>query len=118
MVIWDLFERRHLFKARNPEGKLDDWCHLAEMHAVLGSPPVEFLARSERSHEFWDQDGTWKGAVPLPEYTLETHKERLQGDEKTDFLRFLRRMLAWAPEDRATAKELLFDPWLMRGLFK
>lgn len=62
--------------------------------------------------------GTWKGAVPLPEYTLETLEERLQGDDKTDFLRFLRRMLAWAPEDRATAKELLFDPWLMRGLFK
>ncbi|GES57283.1 kinase-like protein [Aspergillus terreus] len=88
------------------------------MHAVLGSPPVEFLARGERSLEFWHQDGTWKGAVPLPEYTLETLEERLQGDEKTDFLRFLRRMLCWAPEERATAKELSFDPWFMRGLFK
>jgi hypothetical protein len=27
-------------------------------------------------------------------------------------------MLCWLPEERATAKELLFDSWLMHGLFK
>ncbi|KAK1143748.1 hypothetical protein N8T08_006149 [Aspergillus melleus] len=101
MVIWDLFEHRHLFRARNPEGKLDDAYHLAEMQAILGAPPCH-----------------WKHAAPLPDYDLETLEERLEGDEKDDFLRFLRRMLCWLPEERATAKELLFDPWLMHGLFK
>lgn len=57
--IWDLFEHRHLFRARNPEGKLDDGYHLAEMQAVLGDPPPEFLARSERSLQFWDEMGLW-----------------------------------------------------------
>ncbi|GIK07106.1 hypothetical protein Aspvir_002761 [Aspergillus viridinutans] len=118
MVIWDLFEHGHLFRARNPEGKLDDGYHLAEMQAVLGDPPLEFLARSEKSLEFWDKNGKWKGAAPVPDYGLDTLEERLQGDEKDDFLRFLRRMLCWQPEDRATANELLFDPWLMHGLFK
>ncbi|KAF7169144.1 hypothetical protein CNMCM5623_001931 [Aspergillus felis] len=118
MVIWDLFEHRHLFRARNPEGKLDDGYHLAEMQAVLGDPPLEFLARSEKSLEFWDGNGKWKGAAPVPDYDLDTLEERLQGDEKDDFLRFLRRMICWQPEERATAKELLFDPWLMHGLFK
>ncbi|KAF4230465.1 hypothetical protein CNMCM8980_002688 [Aspergillus fumigatiaffinis] len=118
MVIWDLFEHRHLFRARNPEGRLDDGYHLAEMQAVLGDPPLEFLARSERSIEFWDENGKWKGAAPVPDYDLNTLEERLQGDEKDDFLRFLSRMLCWRPEERATAKELLFDPWLMQGLFK
>lgn len=47
------------------------------------------------------------------------HKlERLEGDEKEDFLRFLRRMLCWLPEERASTKDLQFDPWLMHGLFK
>jgi serine/threonine protein kinase len=141
MVIWDLFERRHLFRARNPERKLDDGYHLAEMQAVLGNPPLEFLAQSERSLQFWDKNGLcdiflpesftrrenltisgllgkWRGAAPVPDYNLDTLEERLQGDEKDEFLRFLRRMLCWQPEERATAKELLFDPWLMEGLFK
>ncbi|PLB50864.1 kinase-like protein, partial [Aspergillus steynii IBT 23096] len=118
MVIWDLFEHRHLFRARNPDHKLDDRYHLAEMQAVLGSPPLEFLARSERSRDFWDEKGQWKGAALVPDYNLEALEERLGGDEKDEFLRFLRRMLCWLPEERATAKELLFDPWLMQGLFK
>lgn len=62
--------------------------------------------------------GNWKGVTPLPDYNLETLEERLESDEKDDFLRFLRRMLCWIPEERATAEELLFDPWLMHGLFK
>lgn len=32
-------------------------------------------------------------------------------DQKKDFLRFIRRALAWRPEDRPTTKELLQDPW-------
>ncbi|KAB8213320.1 kinase-like domain-containing protein [Aspergillus novoparasiticus] len=118
MVIWDLFEHRHLFRARDPEGNLNDGYHLAEMQAVLGSAPPALLARSERSLQFWDENGKWKGTAPVPDYNLEALEQRLQGDEKGDFLRFLRRMICWLPEERATAKELLFDPWLMHGLFK
>ncbi|KAK2751712.1 hypothetical protein FQN54_008935 [Arachnomyces sp. PD_36] len=144
MLIWDLFEPHHLFKARNPDRKLDDGYHLAEMQAVLGCPPPEFLTRSGRGLQFWDNhglynfhsscplpsrykvtsindyvisvSGKWKEASPIPGHNLESLEERLQGGEKDDFLRFLRRMLSWQPEERATAKELLFDPWLMHGL--
>jgi serine/threonine protein kinase len=31
------------------------------------------------------------------------------------FLAFIRRALTWMPEERATAKELLKDPWLAEG---
>lgn len=55
--IWDLFEPRLLFRARNPDHELDDAYHLAEMKAVLGEPPLEFLARSETSCRFWDGNG-------------------------------------------------------------
>lgn len=54
--IWDLLERRHLFKARDYDRRLDDGVHLGEMHALLGSPPREFLARSEKCLQYWDED--------------------------------------------------------------
>ncbi|EED23885.1 protein kinase, putative [Talaromyces stipitatus ATCC 10500] len=116
-MTWDLFEHRHLFKARNPDRELDDSHHPAEMHVVLGKPPTDFLSRSEHSSRYWDKDRKWKGMAPHPDRGLETREERLQGDEKKDFLRFLRRMLCWLPEERATAKELIHDTWLMHGLF-
>ena len=33
-------------------------------------------------------------------------------EEAVLFLNFMRRMLCWLPEERATAKELKNDPWL------
>lgn len=41
---------------------------------------------------------------------MEALETRLQ--DKTGFLGFIRKALTWMPEDRATAKELLRDPWL------
>ena len=67
--IWDLFEHRHLFKARNPSRELDDGYHLAEIQAVLGSPPLKFLNRSERSLQFWDKYGSC--SHPLPRHFYE-----------------------------------------------
>lgn len=62
--------------------------------------------------------GNWIGSVPIPDRTLETLEQRLGGDEKSEFLCFLRRALCWLPEDRPTAKELLYDPWLMADIIK
>lgn len=67
--IWDLFEHNHLFKARNTENKLDDGCHLAEMMAILGDPPLDFLARSEKSRRFWYENGLCFLPLPLPMLT-------------------------------------------------
>jgi serine/threonine-protein kinase SRPK3 len=36
----------------------------------------------------------------------------LDGQERALFIKFAQRMLTWLPEKRATAKELLDDPWL------
>jgi serine/threonine-protein kinase SRPK3 len=36
----------------------------------------------------------------------------MTGEEKTMFLKFVRRMLRWDPGERGNAKELLKDPWL------
>ena len=36
--------------------------------------------------------------------------------DKEGFLRFMRRILTWLPEQRPSAKDLVFDPWLLDGL--
>jgi serine/threonine protein kinase len=44
---------------------------------------------------------------------LEAELTALEGEAKTDFLRFLRRMLQWDADKRTSAQELLKDPWLV-----
>jgi hypothetical protein len=43
---------------------------------------------------------------------LECTITTLSGEDKRLFLQFVGRMLRWLPEDRASAQELLGDPWL------
>lgn len=55
--------------------------------------------------------GKWLGLAPIPHTrTMQALESRLE--DKTNFLRFIQRALTWMPEERATAKELLQDPWL------
>jgi serine/threonine protein kinase len=99
---------------------------------MLGSPPMDMLERGARSNEFFDGEGetalpkyrlkltgvllgNWIADICIPQdLTLEKSEENLDGEEKEEFLQFVRCMLQWRPEDRWTAKELLGHPW-MRG---
>ena len=57
--------------------------------------------------------GQWRGAVLVPNPTsLEESEENLEGSNKEAFLRFMRKMLQWRPEERQTASQLLEDEWL------
>lgn len=47
--------------------------------------------------------------------SLEAEVKTLQGQEKAAFLALLRRMLQWRPENRASAHDLIRDPWLQVG---
>lgn len=55
--IWDLFENKYLFNARDENGNDSNLHHLAEMIALLGPPPKDFLERSEFAEEFFDSQG-------------------------------------------------------------
>ncbi|KAJ6036014.1 serine/threonine protein kinase [Penicillium herquei] len=112
VLTWDLFEQGHLFYARDSEKNGSDTHHLAEMIAVLGPPPEDVLHRSQYGNEFFDVNGKWKGSVEIPPISLEKLEDNLQGAQQDLFLSFVRKMLQWRPEDRASAKELLSDPWL------
>lgn len=82
------------------------------MIAVLGLPPLDYLQRTETSWKYFGRFGNWKGAVEIPKLSLKDSEEQLDGENRTLFLDFLRKMLHWVPEKRETAKQLLNHPWL------
>ncbi|MCJ1399440.1 hypothetical protein MMC11_002642 [Xylographa trunciseda] len=114
VMIWDLFEDKHLFNGIDPEEQeYSHRGHLAEMIAYIGLPPLELLCRSKVSSNYFDEDGVWNTAIDIPKgLSLENSEENLDGRKKELFLQFMRKMLCWVPEERKTARELLKDPWL------
>lgn len=49
---------------------------------------------------------------------LEQRETSLQGKEKDMFLRLVRKMLQWEPENRSSAIELEQDEWVQAELHK
>ncbi|KAL8967014.1 MAG: hypothetical protein Q9183_003108 [Haloplaca sp. 2 TL-2023] len=118
MVLWDLFQPKRLFRSRGSE-KYSEAHHLAEMIAIMGPPPLDFLGRcGEKSDEFWEKDGTWKDLAPIPDTSLEREDQRLEGEEKQQFITFMRKMLQWKPEDRQNAGGVYWDEWFLADLIE
>ncbi|KKZ60978.1 hypothetical protein EMCG_04402 [[Emmonsia] crescens] len=116
VLLWDLVSHRHLFHGRNSEGSVDESLRFAEMIAIMGPPPKEFLKRSDACQVFWDENGRWRNFAPIPDITLEGLAADIEGDDKKGFLNFLRKILRWLPEERPTAGELVYDEWVLKGL--
>ncbi|KAJ1324911.1 serine/threonine-protein kinase SRPK3 [Microdochium nivale] len=117
LLTWDLLEGKHLFNRRLPSRQASRGAHIARIVALLGNPPEDFLHRSKEFSEFFGDNGTLKSNHEVEQSTsLEAELETLKGQEKIMFLTFLRRMLQWRPEDRASAEELLGDPWLRENI--
>ncbi|KAJ5787427.1 kinase-like domain-containing protein [Penicillium paradoxum] len=116
MVAWDIVCPHTIIKGEVRDGIFDDGVHIAELVALLGHPPPEFLAKKHMGWVFWDESGRWKDMVPIPDRSLEKLATNIQGEDVEGFLRWLRRAFQWNPEDRPTVMEFLTDPWLMEGL--
>ncbi|PWY82595.1 CMGC protein kinase [Aspergillus eucalypticola CBS 122712] len=116
LMAWDMVCTRTLLDGRNSDGIFDNRVHLAEMVAIVGPPPTDFIKRSKVGSVFWDKNGKWKDLAPVPEMTLEERAADIQGPDKEAFLNLMRRALTWEPKDRPAAGELIFDEWLMKGL--
>ena len=62
---WSLLQSNYLFTNTPQLTTQDDHARrFAEMIALLGHPPVEFLGRSEESRRFWDRD--CMSSLPIP----------------------------------------------------
>ncbi|PIA97368.1 SRSF protein kinase 2 [Cercospora beticola] len=117
MMLWDLLEPTRLFAAKGPDGRYSEAHHLAQMIAMMGPPPTGFLERSDHSAMYFDQKGHWKGGIEIPEdMTLEAAEQRLQGEEKAQFLNLMRKTLQWRPEDRCSIEDIYLDEWMMADL--
>lgn len=57
--------------------------------------------------------GNWKCLNPVLPVSWEDFEKNLEGPNKKGFLDFVRKMVRWLPESRATPSELLEDPWLL-----
>ncbi|EPE29262.1 Protein kinase-like (PK-like) [Glarea lozoyensis ATCC 20868] len=111
VMVWDLFEDRHLFRGDDPDGKgYSTRAHLAEVISMLGPPPLDLLERGTRTAEFFDKEGKWISEMPVPQGTsLEESEIRLQGRNKEVFLDLMRGMLQWRPEDSEAVARTSLD---------
>ncbi|KAI4144712.1 MAG: hypothetical protein L6R39_004062 [Caloplaca ligustica] len=111
VMTWHIFQNKTLFNARDVNGERSSLHHMAQMVAVLGPPPLDYLQRTETSWDYFDNTGNWKGAVEIPNISMEDSEKQLSGANKALFLDFMRQMLRWVPEERQTAKKLLKHAW-------
>ncbi|KAK3065179.1 hypothetical protein LTS18_007065 [Coniosporium uncinatum] len=140
IMVWDLLAGRELFQTIDRENhSYSAQHHLAEMIALLGPVPETLVERERsmrhwrwspeaRNHEgrlcnnavdffggpFFSDDGEFmrRDLISLKRNLSNAVPECIVDEDKELFLNFMRRMLCWLPEDRATAKELKEDPWL------
>ncbi|KAI5863435.1 kinase-like protein [Durotheca rogersii] len=115
LLAWDLLEPESLFRlydANDPAR--NEAHHLANMIALLGPPPLEFLERSSKSREYWDENGNWRGIVPIPtERNLDSLATSLEeGKDRDEFLDLVRGLLRWLPEERLNSYEAFSHPWV------
>ncbi|KAL1859973.1 hypothetical protein Plec18170_001921 [Paecilomyces lecythidis] len=118
-MIWNVFEGGSLFTGLDP--KSQTYCsqaHLAEIINLLGPPPSSLLARGRLSHKLFSDEGTFHAKDLLTDQIpLEKRETTIEdAEDKACFLRLMRKMLQWEPEQRSSAKELQEDEWIRKNL--
>ncbi|KAK9367918.1 kinase-like domain-containing protein [Lipomyces kononenkoae] len=138
ILLWDIIQGEELFhQVRDIQGHYDAKAHLAEIIALLGPPPPGLVARSHSMQgykwpepvknedgrvcesaeqyfggPFFDEDGKFLYDDLIPDRKLEVTLPSLEEKERENFLSFVKMMLAWLPEERKTARELMEHPFL------
>ncbi|KAL8345937.1 hypothetical protein RB598_000046 [Gaeumannomyces tritici] len=124
--IWEIFGGMRLFQdAWNPDDDLITW----QWVLALGKLPLEWWDKWEARSKYFTEDGeigpgghaVWC-ATSFDGKFVECIQERRQtggleilGDQETlAFKAMLRRMLAYRPEERPTAAELLRCEWMVK----
>jgi hypothetical protein len=56
--------------------------------------------------------------APIPDTSLERIDQKLEGEEKQQFVAFMRKVLQWNPEDRQDSEGVYWDEWLLADLIE
>ncbi|GIJ82105.1 hypothetical protein Asppvi_000608 [Aspergillus pseudoviridinutans] len=120
-TIWEIIGQRPLFEGFNPSV---DWV-IREQVDVLGKLPLEWWAKWNSRTRWFNEDGTrHSGANPrtweqrysdsVQEPRQEAKIQVVGEEEKAALLAMLRAMLAFRPEERPPAKEVMDCEWMQR----
>lgn len=89
------------------------------MAQVEWSPPITDergkIYKNNRDYfggPFFDNEGKLLYNDLIPSRKLEDTVPSLETDDRQAFLSFIKQMLAWLPEERKTARELMEHPFL------
>ncbi|EEP76854.1 predicted protein [Uncinocarpus reesii 1704] len=112
ILIWKLVEGKSLFHEVQKSVPFRESMYLGRIISILGPAPVDVLGRGQRSNWYFDAGGEFKWPHYVKTEALEDILLYVYGDERNEFLDFMRSMLVWRPEHRSSARELLDHPWL------
>ncbi|KJX97122.1 protein kinase [Zymoseptoria brevis] len=116
VMVLELLEGRNVF---NPIDRVHDQyvlpVALAQYISLMGPPPLWMIQQSEDPviPTFFDDQGRWTADLPIPKRSFEDIVTVIEpGEEKDQFIEFLKKIFTWDTVQRANSYELLQDEWL------
>ncbi|KAJ0418441.1 kinase-like protein [Aspergillus carlsbadensis] len=122
-TLWDILGQRSLFEGFNPSS---DW--MTKEHVdVLGKLPCDWWRKWEARGRWFTKEGTRRSegtgrslagrfvhSIEEPRRGSSAIEEGLGEAEKSALLAMFRKMLAFRPEERLTAAEIMQSEWMLR----
>lgn len=117
-IVYELITTKFLFKPIKKSKEVGkNFCHLKQMMETLGSVPISWARKGKRYSKFFGRSGVFLSSEETHYFKhsiaqMLSHECRINSREAEKCQDFLLRMLNFDPEKRATARQLLEDPWL------
>lgn len=114
-MAFELATGDYLFEPHSGEGYSRDEDHLAHIIELLGEIPKRIINSGKQSRQYFNKKGELRHIAwlkPWDLYDVLTDKYNWSPQDAKDFAAFLRPMLDFDPNRRATAAECLQHPWL------
>lgn len=114
-MAFELATGDYLFEPHSGEDYSRDEDHLAHIIELLGEIPKKIAMSGSHSRHYFNKRCNLKhitGLKPWGLYEVLTEKYEWDDKEAQEFTSFLRPMLEFDPDRRATAAECLEHPWL------
>ncbi|KAI7347676.1 hypothetical protein KC354_g13861 [Hortaea werneckii] len=109
---WHLRYNELLFITTPKEDEDMAYYEVVRMIEELGMPPIEFMDRLDLSRQYLDDCKKGTNGRPAARQTPSTKRSMPSDTAPEDFVVFMKKMLAWLPEERQSAEQLFADAWL------
>lgn len=114
-MAFELATGDYLFEPHSGENYCRDEDHIAHIIELLGPIPKKIILSGSLSHYVFNKKGELRHITGLKPWGLDEvliQKYEWSIDDATAFADFLRPMLEFDPDKRASAKQCLDHPWL------